>query len=516
MIDLFKSKRGSSVLGLALDGNRLEAVVLRRSNGTLQVRQTVSASLALSPLTDDPELAGREIRNHLDAAGIREKRCAVCLPPSWLLTLQSKMPELPEADRAGFLQLEAERGFHGGPESLFTVHSIFLAAANEHYATLMAVPRSNLSTLERVLRAAKLKPVTFGLGISAVQPAAGDTHRVITLLVRSSAIDLQVSGGGGIVALRSLDGAIEAQGAVKRISSELISREIRITLGQLPGALAEGPGKIRIVGQGEMTRQFVHEISPRLAAMGLTVESSEKASNASFDKALPADLAASGAVALAAAWVRGADTMPEFLPPKVQPWQQWMSKGMSTRRLIWAGEAAGAVIACVVIAFGVQQWQLYGLRSQWGKLQPKVNELTAMQDRINQFRGYYQQGASVVSIWAKLAATMPKDGSVSLKTMEVRDESPVTVTCTGVAWDSDSFGKVFTQLGEDSTNIANVHPEVKAAQNTTSETADDFGGGGDGGGGRRGGRGGGGGGRGARPVQFTLTFQWLGGASHGN
>ena len=38
-----------------------------------------------------------------------------------------------------------------------------------------------------------------------------------------------------------------------------------------------------------MTRQFVHEISPRLAVMGLTVEASENASNASFDEALPAE-----------------------------------------------------------------------------------------------------------------------------------------------------------------------------------------------------------------------------------
>jgi hypothetical protein len=502
MIDLFKSKRGSSVLGLALDGNRLEAVVLRRANGTLQVRQMVSASLALSPLTDDPELAGREIRNHLDAAGIRERRCAVCLPPSWLQTLQCKMPDLPEADRPGFLQLEAERGFHGGPETLFTVNSIF-QLANEHYATSMAVPRSNLTTLERVLRAAKLKPLTFGLGISAAQPAAGDTHRVITLLVRSNAIDLQVSGGGGIVALRSLDGAIEAQGAQKRISSELISREIRITLGQLPGPLAEGPGKIRIIGQGEMTRQFIHEISPRLTIMGLTVEATEKASNASFDKVLPPDLAASGAVALAAAWVRGTDTTPEFLPPKVQPWQMWMSKGLSTRKLIWAGEAAGAVIACVVIAFGVQQWQLSGLRMQWTRLEPKFTELTAMQAEISQFRPYYDQADRAVSIWAKLAGTMPKDSSVSLKTLEVRDEG--TVTCTGVARDSDTFGKFFTTLGEDTTNISNVHPEVKGVQQN-SETSGDS----EGGGRQRGG------GRGNRQVQFTLSFQWQGGAANGN
>jgi hypothetical protein len=475
----FKSKRAGSVLGLALEGDRLEAVVLKRANGTLQVRQSVSASLALSPLTDDPELVGREIRNALDAAGIRERRCAVCLPTSWLLTMQTKVPELSEADRAGFLQLEAERGFHSGPEALFIVHSLFQADAKEHYATLMAVPRNNLNTLERVLRAAKLKPVTFGLGIGALQPTAGDTHRIITLLVRNAAIDLQVSGGGGIVALRSLDGAIEIEGAQKRIASEFIAREIRITLGQLPGALAEGAGKIRIVGQGEMTRQFVHEISPRLTAMGLAVETSEKASEASFDKALPSDVASSAALALAAAWVRGANTTPEFLPPKVVPWQLWMSKGLSTRKLIWVGEAAGAVLACVLLAFGVQQWQLSHLRGKWGKMEPQVTELTALQDQIKQFRDYYDAAAREVNIWATLAQLFPKDNSVSLKTLEVRDQN--NVTCTGVARDNDAFVKVFGKISDATNQISNVHPETQ----------------------------------GQKPMKFTLSFQWIGGTAHG-
>ena len=46
-----KKQGASSVLGLALDGNRLEAVVLRRLNGALQVQQSLTATLALSPLT---------------------------------------------------------------------------------------------------------------------------------------------------------------------------------------------------------------------------------------------------------------------------------------------------------------------------------------------------------------------------------------------------------------------------------------------------------------------------------
>ena len=79
-LDLFRRKQLSGVLGLALDGSRLDGVVLRRVNGVLHVEGTFSVSLSLDPLTNDPELVGREIRNHLDAQGIRERQCVVGLP----------------------------------------------------------------------------------------------------------------------------------------------------------------------------------------------------------------------------------------------------------------------------------------------------------------------------------------------------------------------------------------------------------------------------------------------------
>ena len=140
LLQLFKRQRAASILGLALDGNRLEVVSLRRGNGTLHLRQTLAVSLALNPLTDAAELVGREIRNHLDQAGIRERRCAVCLPLNWVLSLQTQLPELSGADRASFLQIEAERGFSSGPEALFTAHSLFKTPGGGQYATLLAVP----------------------------------------------------------------------------------------------------------------------------------------------------------------------------------------------------------------------------------------------------------------------------------------------------------------------------------------------------------------------------------------
>ena len=106
-----KRKKLTSVLGLALDGSRLEGVVLRRTNGALQIQQHFSAALTLDPLTAAPELVGREIRNHLDTAGVRERRCIFGVPLKWVLTAHTELPPLPEADAESLLQLEAERGF---------------------------------------------------------------------------------------------------------------------------------------------------------------------------------------------------------------------------------------------------------------------------------------------------------------------------------------------------------------------------------------------------------------------
>ena len=75
----------TSVLALSLTGGRLEAVTLRRTNGSISVEKNFAAALGLNPLTGDPELVGREIRNNLDQAGIRDRKCVVCIPLSWVL-----------------------------------------------------------------------------------------------------------------------------------------------------------------------------------------------------------------------------------------------------------------------------------------------------------------------------------------------------------------------------------------------------------------------------------------------
>src|SRR5262249_17952563 len=147
----------SSLLGLTLDGHRLEGVVARKLDGSVRLQNSVAASLQLNLLTDAPELVGREIRNHLDKAGIRERQCAVCIPLEWALTLHVPLPDLPALDLESFLNIEAERSFPFDPDSLVIVTSKCVAANGATLASLIAIPKDHLNTLQRVFKAAQLK-----------------------------------------------------------------------------------------------------------------------------------------------------------------------------------------------------------------------------------------------------------------------------------------------------------------------------------------------------------------------
>lgn len=163
-INFLKARRLTSLLGLSLDGSRLDGVVLRRTNGSLQVQHTFSATLSLDPLVAAPELVGREIRNHLEAAGVRERHCLVGLPLKWVLAANVELPPLPEADAASLLQLEAEKGFHSDLTTLQLADSRCALAGDKKLVTLAGVSKTQIEPLIKVLAAAKLKPVSFSSG----------------------------------------------------------------------------------------------------------------------------------------------------------------------------------------------------------------------------------------------------------------------------------------------------------------------------------------------------------------
>ncbi|MDB6018669.1 MAG: hypothetical protein JWR19_3158 [Pedosphaera sp.] len=479
-MNLLKKQPASSLLGLAFDAGRLEGVVLRRTNGSLEVQKTFSAPLSIDLLTHDPELVGREILNHLEAEGIRERRCAVCVPLSWALTLQTKLPELSEADLSSLLQLEAERGFHYGADALLIATSRYRSPGGDAYAMQLAIPRDHLTRLEQALKAARLKPVTFSLGIIALQGNEPETSGgVIALALGENSVGLQISCAGGLAALRTLEGAFETEGSAKRLQTDQVAREIRITLGQLPPDERAALRRLRIFGGDDLSRQLAEEMRSRMEPAGIQVEWVRSYPANEFQVKLPTDTVVSPALSLAARHMVGQSQGFEFLPPKISLWKQFSGR-YSSKKLVYAGATAGSVVLVVVLAFLVQQIQLMSLNSQWHKMEPKVKELNDLQAQIQKYRPWFGGSLRCLNIMRELTQAFPEDGSVTAKTIEIRD--PSIVTCSGTTRDRPALLKALDHL-----RSVNQIDSVKIDRVS-----------------------------GKSPMQFTFSFHWGEGGSHEN
>ncbi len=484
-LNFLKPKVPSSLLGLALDGSRLEGVVLRRINGSLQPSQKFTATLSLDPLTGEAELVGREILNHLEAAGVRERRCVVALPLKWTMVAHTKLPVLLEADVAGFLQIEAERGFPTDLAALQVCTSRLGSSSGERHATFVGIPKGHIERLEQVLHAARLKPASFSLGIAALQPAnKTDAGGVLALVIGENHVGLQITCGGGVAALRALEGALENEAGDRMVHGDLIAREARITLGQLPADLRNAVKRIRIFGSRSQAQQLADEIRPRFEPGGLIVETVVTYPADEFGRSISPETPVSPAFSLAARHLVGRDDPFEFLPPKVSAWQEMTARYASGK---WrtAGAAAAALLVIAGGMLAVQEWQLSRLRSQWAGMSAKVKDLSDVQDQIQKYRPWFDESFRYLTILKELTTAFPEDGSVTAKTLEIRDLADArdvnVVSCSGNAANYAALQKTVHQLGA-----------IAGVSDLNVPT------------------------RGKTPIQFTFDFHLSGGGLHEN
>ncbi len=397
-INFGKRKRLTSLLGLTLDGSRLEGVVLRRTNGSLRIQQSFSAVLSLDPLTAAPELVGREIQNHLEASGVRERYCIVGLPLKWVLTASTELPPLPEADAASLLQIEAERGFPCDATALQMAESRCVLEADKKQVTMVGVSKSQIEPLIAVLTAARLKPVSFSLGLTALQaPDSEDDKGILALAIGETSVGLQITGNGGVAALRVFEGTVENEGGRRALQSGAVAREARITLGQLPVALRAGIRQIRIFGPREQARQLADEMELGFEPMGMTVEVVAAYRPDEFGLEIPPDASVSAAFSLAARRLAGLPAVFEFLPPRPTVLEQFVAK-YSSGKFRSAGMAAAAVVAVVGGLFLIQEIELIHLRSQWSAMSAKITDLTALQDKIQRYQPWYDTSFRALTI----------------------------------------------------------------------------------------------------------------------
>lgn len=263
-------KTATTLLGLVLDGTRLDLVSVKRTAGAVEVRKSVSVTLTLDPLTNEPDLVGAEIQTHLEKAGLRDRRCVVGVPLSWALTLAVKVPAgLGPEDVQSLLAMEAERGLPYAPETLMVSSSLVGPADGERMATLVAIPRDHITRLQEALESIGLRPLSFSLGLAALQPVAESETAggVVALVAGERGAGLQVTACGGVAALRLLEGAFEQEGPERRVQKDYVARELRITLGQLPEQARGAVRNLKVFGHDELAEELYEQVRPRAEAL---------------------------------------------------------------------------------------------------------------------------------------------------------------------------------------------------------------------------------------------------------
>ena len=461
-------KRLTSVVGLAFTDGHLRACHVTRAKGANEVVKAASAALTLDLLHPESELVGREIRNHLDAAGIRERHCVVALPAGWIMSQHTMVPELSPADAHSFLQIEAEKGFPCDPAQLQIARS-FHRSAGPAYVTQLAVRKEQLQQLGAALKAAGLKVVSFSLGLAALPDVIAPAGQGrITVAVEPKGAALLISAGGGIAALRTCEASVESEVGEHVVNGNAVARELRITFEQVPVDLRAELTQLALCGDESMSRQLAEELTEWAEAEGLAVTRSAVSQQPISDQM---------AEHVAARWLASEGPDLEFLPPHPGRWAMIVAR-YNSKRLATAGFAVGGAAVLALGFFAWQEYSRWSLRAEWEAMAVEVTALDVVQDRIREFRPWYDESYRNLTILSRVTECFPDNGSVTARSVEVHGITAQTVSISGTARDNASLLRTLDQLRK-----------VKEIQAVKVEQI-----------------------RGKVPAQFTFTFRWKGNA----
>ena len=420
LAELQKRFQVRAVLAITIESGRVAVDHLRRDANTSRVLHSFTLPVGAEAVLADPERAGQRLAAELDAAGIRERRCVVCIPAGWAMTTSAEVPGIAADDLRGFLELRAEREFPVPVADLRLASCAYVLPDGKECATLAAVPAKRMDAIERMLTAAECRAVSLSLGLDACLPQGG-VPAALHFLANGNHIDVVIAAGGGIAAVRTLPAPASTETAA--FDAMGFSREVRITLGRLPEALRAQVREARFGGAPGSAENLCQEMRPHLSRMGIESRLEMPAGTAS---------AAHPAAAIEAAGQHLAQQPVafEFLPPQVSRWQL-MTRQFDDRRRRLLAVAAAALLVLPVLTFIVRSRMESGLNAEWKAMQGKVADLDRLQQRIRLFRAWFDPAPQSVQILETLDASFPEQGDVWAKSVQISDGAKVT--CTGFA-----------------------------------------------------------------------------------
>ncbi len=477
--------KSASVLGLSFEGDWVTAASVTRAGNRAIVEQIGRWQMALDALSSDPQLVAREIKDELEVRGIREKRCVVCLPLKWALTIRVDLPDIEGDDLDSFIALRAEREFPFAPDELALASSLHGIGGDSPGALVAAMPANHIDTITTICKAAQLRLVGITVGIAEVIQSSRDGQE-IALLISSSGVDLGIAAADGLVVLRSLVDSPRTNHGEVEFDSEVIARQLRISLSQLPGSLLQEGAPLRIYGPPAAVADAMEELREPLAAQGMRVEQGmriERASGPGADSAKSAtgqeeSHATPGAIAAAANKLLGRESEIQFQAPHTSALAKFINR-VSARSTLWLGGVAAAALLIFGFLFLYQHVKLSRLEAEWSELAPRVEEVETLQANVRAYRSWFDNSAISLTIAKKLTNAFPEDGSVWATSLSIVDRE--RVVCTAIAENDLAWLGVHEALR----NTPGVH-DVKLTQV-----------------------------RGSSPYQFSLSYRWAPGESSG-
>jgi Tfp pilus assembly protein PilN len=450
LTELKKRLQVRMVLAVSIESGRLAVDLLRRDESGSQVVKSCVLGQGSDAVLAEPERVGQELAAQLAGAEIKEKRAVVCVPASWAMTAASDMPPVGSEDLRGYLELRAEREFPVATSELKLSHCAFTLPDGQPRATLAAVPAKRIEAIERMLAAAGLRAVSLSLGLESCVPRNG-TAAAMHFVANGTHIDLVVAAGGGIASVRSLP---------KEIDAVSYSREVRITLGRLPEAMRQQVREARFGGTPVTAAELCHELRQPLQRLGIESRLTETEGEHPPGAAREA----------ARRHLRGEPVAFEFLPPQVNRWESLLQR-YDSKRHRWVALVLAGVLVLPVLSYFIRSRIESSLATEWNGMKRNVAELESLQQRIREFRPWFEPAPQALAVLESIAGAFPEQGDVWAKSITIADSGKVA--CSGFARSQSALNALLDQL--------RARKDVSGVQVQQV--------------------------RGDNPVQFTLTFK---------
>jgi hypothetical protein len=464
LADLKKRWRARSVLAITVESGRVNVALVRRDNGETRVIESFTLPFGADAVVADAETIGKELAKQLEAAGIRERRCVLCIPPSWALTAPTDVPAINAEDLRGYFELRAEREFPMSLSDLRLAHCTYTLPDGKESATLAAIPAARIRAVEQMVASAECRVVSLSLGLDRCRPGA-EQPPALHFLANGNHVDLVIGAGGGIVALRSLPSVVG--GNVAAFDATSFSREVRITLGRLPEGLREQLRQADFGGTRSSAETLCRATHDQLLRIGIESRVGGEASRLGDRHGEHSGVA----VESAEHHLQGQPVAFEFVPPETPRWQTLLQR-FDSRRRRWIVGGAILFLVLPLLVFIVRARIESGLAAEWKAMQKNVAELELFQQKIRRFRPWFESTPQSVQILEAVTSAFPEQGDVWAKSVQINEGAKVT--CSGFARTQPALMGFLDRLRS--------RPDVAMLQVQQV--------------------------RGENPVQFSVTYKW--------